>query len=164
LPNKFYLGIKETFFLNFPAPMLNSFPEYKISLSYSKIIGQINPTIMYLPHPGDIHQDHKAVYRAALVASRPQGNNKIHSIYCYEALSETEWAPHQEKAFIPNCYINVTETFSNKLTAMSFFMSQLKQYPHPRSLEALEALSKFRGATINVNNAEAFIIERKIIL
>jgi len=158
-----YLGVKKTFFLDFPAPALNSFPEYKMSLAYSKIIQQLNPGIIYLPHPGDIHQDHKAVYRSALVSSRPQGDNNIHSILCYETLSETEWAPSQERPFIPNCYVDVTKTFRKKMEAMSFFKSQLKQYPHSRSIESLEALSKFRGATIHVNNAEAFIIERKIV-
>ena len=160
-----YLGVKDTFFLEFPAPALNAFPEYQISLAYSKIINEISPSIIYLPHPGDIHQDHKAVYRSALVALRPQGNNnRIHSVYCYETLSETEWSPSQEKPFVPNCYVDVTATFRKKLEAMSFIKSQLKEFPNPRSLEALEALSKFRGSTVNVNNAEAFVIERKIIL
>lgn len=157
-----YLGVKQTFFLDFPAPALNAFPEYKISIAYSEIMNKLNPDILYIPHAGDIHQDHKAIYRSALVSSRPQNNNKIRAIYCYETLSETEWAPSQERYFIPNCFVDVTKTFDMKMKAMCFFKSQLKEFPHSRSLEAMEALSKFRGATINVNNAEAFITERLI--
>src|SRR5690554_4089477 len=54
------LGIKETYFLDFPAPALNAFPEFKISLELSKIFQKFSATHLYLPHPGDIHQDHKA--------------------------------------------------------------------------------------------------------
>ncbi|GHT77964.1 PIG-L domain-containing protein [Bacteroidia bacterium] len=159
-----FLGVTDTIFLDFPAPALNSFPEYKISLAFSKIMKNIRPTILYLPHHGDMHQDHKAIYRAALVSARPQGENKILSILSYETLSETEWAPMQEKAFIPNCFIDVSSTFDAKLKAMSYYKSQLKQFPHSRSIEAIEALAKYRGSTIGVERAEAFMIERQILI
>lgn len=157
-----YLGVKETYFMDFPAPALNAFPEYKISIEVSKIINKVKPNIMYLPHPGDLHQDHKAVYRASLVAARPQGNYCVEEIYCYETLSETEWAPYQEKSFIPNVFIDVTEFFEHKLEAMRFFKSQIKEFPHTRSTETFEALAKYRGATVGVKRAESFIVERII--
>jgi LmbE family N-acetylglucosaminyl deacetylase len=157
-----FLGVKETIFYDFPAPALNAFPEYKISLIFSEIFKNVRPTILYIPHHGDIHQDHKAIHRAALVAARPQGENKILSILSYETLSETEWAPMHEKAFVPNCFVDVSNTFDIKLKAFLFYKSQVKQYPHSRSTEALEALAKYRGATIGVERAEAFVIERQI--
>jgi LmbE family N-acetylglucosaminyl deacetylase len=157
-----YLGVKETFLLDFPAPALNAFPEYKVSIVLSKIINQIRPSILYIPHPGDLHQDHKAIYRASLVAARPQNDYSIKEIYCYETLSETEWAPYQEKAFIPNVFNDVSNFFDQKLEAMRFFKSQIKEFPHTRSTETFEALAKFRGATVGVNRAESFIVERII--
>ncbi|WP_185204971.1 PIG-L deacetylase family protein [Chryseobacterium sp. C3] len=160
-----FLGVKETIFLEFPAPALNAFPEFKISLEISMIIQKIRPTHLYLPHPGDMHQDHKAVYRASLVSARPQGeDHKVLNIYCYETLSETEWTPMQEKAFVPNHFVDVTDVFDKKTEAMKFFKSQIKQFPHSRSLETFRALAMYRGATIGVERAEAFIVERQIIL
>ncbi len=157
------LGVKETVFLDFPAPALNAFPEYKISIEIAKVFQKFCPTHLYLPHPGDIHQDHKAIYRAALVAARPQGKHKIAYIYCYETLSETEWTPMQEKPFVPNHFVDVTDVFHQKAAAMNCFQSQVKGFPHSRSLEAFEALAKYRGATVGVERAEAFIVERQII-
>lgn len=157
-----FLGIKETIFLEYPAPALNAYPEYKISLKIAKIFEKIKPSYLYLPHPGDIHQDHKAVYRSSLVAARPQGEHKISKILCYETLSETEWTPMHEKPFVPNYFVNVSDVFVNKIRAMKFFGSQLKKFPHSRSLEAFEALASYRGATIGVEKAEAFILEREI--
>ena len=157
-----FLGVKETIFCDFPAPALNAFPEYKISLAFSEIFNNIQPTILYIPHHGDIHQDHKAIHRAALVSARPQGKNKLLSILSYETLSETEWTPMHEKAFVPNCFIDVSNVFDMKLKAFSFYKSQIREFPHSRSIEALEALAKYRGATIGVERAEAFVIERQI--
>lgn len=157
------LGVKKTIFLEFPAPSLNAFPEYKISVELSKIFQEFCPTHLYLPHPGDIHQDHKAIYRASLVAARPQGNNVISFIYCYETLSETEWTPMHEKPFVPNHFVDVSSVFNSKIDAMKCFASQLKAFPHSRSIETFEALAKYRGATIGVKRAEAFIVERQII-
>lgn len=158
------LGVKETIFLDFPAPALNAFPEFKISLEMLKLFQNYKPDTLYLPHPGDIHQDHKAIYRASLVAARPQGNSKISSILCYETLSETEWTPMHEKPFVPNHFVNVEDSFSLKIEAMKCFKSQIKEFPHPRSVEAFEALAKYRGSTVCVNRAEAFIVERQIIV
>jgi len=158
------VGVKETIFLDFPAPALNAFPEYKISLELSKVFQEFKPTHLYLPHPGDIHQDHKAVYRAALVAARPQGQNVIKNIYCYETLSETEWTPMQERSFVPNHFVDVTDVFHKKEEAMSCFKSQIKIFPHSRSLETFEALAKYRGATVGVERAEAFVVERQIVI
>lgn len=157
------LGITETIFLEHPAPALNAFPEYKISVELSKIFSNFLPTHLYLPHPGDIHQDHKAIYRSALVAARPQGNHIISNIYCYETLSETEWTPMHEKPFVPNHFVDVTAVFNSKITAMNCFASQLKSFPHSRSIETFEALAKYRGATVGVARAEAFIVERQIL-
>lgn len=159
-----YLGVEKTFFLDFPAPALNTFPEYKISLSISKIFNEIKPNILYLPHPGDMHQDHKAIYRASLVSARPLGDHKITNIYIYETLSETDWTPMNESAFIPNHFVNVTDVFDEKVKAMKFFKSQLRNFPHSRSIEALEALAKLRGSTVGVERAEAFTVERQIKL
>lgn len=157
------LGVSKTIFLDFPAPALNAFPEYRISIELSKIFHENFPTHLYLPHPGDIHQDHKAIYRSALVAARPQGKNIVKNIYCYETLSETEWTPMHEKPFVPNHFVDVTDVFQNKLEAMQCFATQLKSFPHSRSIEAFEALAKYRGATVGVERAEAFVVERQIV-
>ncbi len=159
------IGVSKTYFLDFPAPALNAFPEYKISIEFSKIFTQLRPTHLYLPHPGDLHQDHNAIYKAALVSARPQGLHKIPNIYCYETLSETEWAPMQgNNSFIPNSFIEISNYFNHKIRAMQSYKSQLRDFPHPRSIETLEALSKFRGATVGVDKAEAFSVERLLVL
>lgn len=158
------LGVKETYFEDFPAPALDQFPQYKISEYISGLIKKLDIGILYIPHRGDIHNDHKVIYDAALVAARPNGTNKIRKILAYETLSETEWAhPFANDAFIPTHFEIIEEDiFEAKLAAMRCYASQLREFPSSRSLEALTSLAKLRGSTVNTHRAEAFMIVRSI--
>lgn len=157
------LGVKETFFYDFPAPRLETSPSYLISIELNKLIVKLNIDTLYLPHRGDMHKDHGVIFFAALVAARPINNCPVKKIYTYETLSETEWAaPFGNDVFIPNVFEDVTEFLDLKFEAMKCFKSQLKEYPHSRSLKALEGLSIVRGVTVGVEKAEAFALIRDI--
>jgi hypothetical protein len=49
-----------------------------------------------------------------------------------------------------------------KFLALNSYHEELRDYPHSRSLEAVEALAKYRGASVGVSAAEAFKVERII--
>lgn len=151
------LGVTETRFLDFPAPDLDLISLAEISEAISKIIIELKIETLYLPHRGDIHHDHKAVYNAGMVAARPLVNNSVRRVFSYETLSETEWSdPFGDDFFIPTTFVDITDVFSYKLEAMKCFESQLREFPNPRSLKAIEALSNFRGCMVGYKNAEAF--------
>lgn len=158
------LGVEKTYFLELPAPALDAYPGYKISLKINEIIAECEPDTVFIPHRGDSHKDHGRIHDAAMVACRPRGNYKVKHVYAYETLSETEWGePIQSEYFIPTKYISYTEVeFNEKLVAMQCFTSQLAPFPASRSLEAIEALAKYRGATISKPRAEAFEVLRDI--
>ncbi|MCX6235998.1 MAG: PIG-L family deacetylase [Bacteroidia bacterium] len=157
------LGVKETIFFDYPAPELDVISKAAISSSISELITRLKIEILFIPHRGDIHHDHHIVFNAALVAARPVGNYTIKTIYAYETLSETEWAaPYTNDAFIPNHFVNIERYMPYKLEAMSYYTGQLRVFPNPRSIEAIEALAKFRGATVGLNRAEAFMTIRTI--
>lgn len=155
------LGIKKTYFLDYPTVKLDTIPLKELIEAISKVVNEVKPEIVYIPHKGDINKDHRLVFEASLVAIRPI-NHKIRRILSYETLSETEWGRPLEP-FIPNLYIDISETFEKKIGAMKAYESELRQYPHPRSLEIIEALAKKRGSEIGVNFAEAFMLVREII-
>lgn len=158
------LGVKETRFFEFYAPELDITYNASISIKIAALIKEWGITDLFLPHRGDIHHDHGVVFNAALVAARPVDNYTVKNIYCYETLSETEWAPpFGDDAFIPNHFINVEEEMTFKLEAMKCFKSQLRPFPSTRSLETIDALAKFRGATVGFKRAEAFMTIRTIL-
>ena len=78
-----FLGVNKTYFLDFPAPRLDTIPSYKLSLEFEKIIREHQITDLYIPHRGDIHKDHRITYEAALVSSRPINDNPVKRIYSY---------------------------------------------------------------------------------
>lgn len=157
------LGVKETIFLDFPSVMLEQVPRYRINDEIVKVIQKVKPDVVYIPHFGDMQKDHQIIAEASMVAVRPKYEHRIKEVYAYETLSETEWNnPHSSNAFMPNVYSDISNYLDKKLEAMECFESQLSDFPNPRSLEAIEALAKYRGSTINVKAAEAFVLIRGI--
>ena len=82
-----------------------------------------------------------------MVATRPVGFGKsIEIVAAYETLSETHWnAPHIEPNFTPNWVIDISNNIEQKIEALKCYASQISTFPGPRSVEAVEALAKFRG-------------------
>jgi len=160
------LGVHKTVFRELPAALLPEQPIYKINKVIDELINEIQPSILFIPFIFDLHRDHREISYAANVAWRPTGNTgkTIKEIYMYETLSETHWNIHQlEGGFLPNVYFDISgEYLQKKLQALEKYTSQIRKFPDARSLEALESLAKFRGCTIGVEAAEAFILVRKI--
>lgn len=159
-----YLNVTETFWFDLPAPQLEQYPQYKIATLINELIKKLNVETLYIPHKGDLHMDHGAIYNACLVAARPVPGQCVKTIKSYETLSETEWGhPTVEAAFIPTCFSLLTAgDFKNKIEAMKFFESQLKEFPSTRSIKAIEHLASLRGAYVGHEHAEAFMVIRDI--
>jgi N-acetylglucosamine malate deacetylase 1 len=158
------LKVTETHFLDFPAPKLDTVPGHALADGIRQVIQRLQPEIVFLPYGGDIHLDHRAVYFATLVAARPSSVCPVRELLCYETLSETEWAPVAGGAgFTPTVFINITEQLDTKLKAMACYKTQLKEPPHPRSLEVIKAQASLRGATVGFQAAEAFVLERMTV-
>ena len=157
------LSVTETRFLDFPAPELDLISIAELSMAIKKVIEEFKIETIYLPHRGDIHHDHKAIFNAGLVAARPNKDNSVKRIYSYETLSETEWAaPFGDDAFIPDLFVNISEVFFAKLEAIKCYKSQLRDFPNPRSLKSVESLANLRGSTVGFTHAEAFMTIRII--
>jgi LmbE family N-acetylglucosaminyl deacetylase len=158
------LGVKKVFFEDFPAPALDQFPLYKMAETILCIINEVEADTLYIPFRGDIHNDHKLIFDASMIAARPVGNYSVKRIYAYETLSETEWAyPFAGDYFVPTVFEKLeVNDFSAKLEAMKCYKSQLRVFPNSRSLEALEALAMFRGSTVTFERVEAFMLIREI--
>lgn len=158
------IGVKQTFFLDLPVVAINQVPVSEINEKMLEIVKIVDPEIAFIPHKGDIHTDHVEVAKSAMVALRPVTAPNLKAIYAYETLSETEWnIPAVENAFIPNVWSDITNYLEIKLQAMNCYQTQIKEFPHPRSLEAIEALAKYRGSNICVKYAESFMLIRSLL-
>ena len=158
------LGVKKTIFMDFPAAMIETVPRYELNDAFIKLIKDIAPQQVYIPHRGDMQLDHKMVVDAAMVALRPKYKHVPQKILSYETLSETGWdIPNPTNEFIPNVYNDISEFLNKKIEAMKAFSSQLADFPNARSIESIKALANYRGATVSLNAAEAFELIREIL-
>ncbi len=158
------LGVENVYFLDFPAPRLDTLPGHVLADRLTRIVRELQPSTIYTPHWGDLHSDHKAVYWATMVAARPNGTTHVERLLCYETLSETEWGtPPSGNAFVPDVFVDISDFLSTKLAAMACYRTQLKEHPNSRSLRSVEALATFRGAIVGLKAAEAFVLVREIV-
>jgi N-acetylglucosamine malate deacetylase 1 len=72
------------------------------------------------------------LFDAALVATRPM-EEFIEAVYAFETSSSTEWA--HLRSFVPDTSVDISSTLEEKIAAMARYESELRDYPHPRSLE-----------------------------
>ncbi len=156
------LGVSGTTFLDFPAPALDTIPGYKLADAIGDVVRSRRPSVVYLPHLGDLHIDHRAVAQATLVATRPIDNCSVRRLLCYETLSETEWGCPGHEVFVPTVFVDISAYLSTKLEAMKYYQIQLKEPPHSRSLQSIENLARLRGAAVGLHAAEAFMLIREI--
>lgn len=157
------LGVEKTFFLEFPSIALETVPRHQLNGDLMKVFAEVQPQVVYIPHFGDMQKDHALVSEAAMVCVRPKYEYIVEKVYAYETLSETEWnIPCATNAFIPQRYVDITQTLEKKFALLKCYQSQIAEFPNPRSIEAVEALAKYRGATVGVKAAEAFAVVREI--
>jgi len=158
------LGVSETHFLRFPAARLDTVPHGEVNAALARLLAEIAPDTLLLPFGGDIHIDHQLTFASSLVAARPNRPSYPARLYAYETLSETNWnAPYLAPSFVPTLFVDIAATLQRKLDAMRAFASQLRSFPNERSIEALEALARLRGATVHRAAAEAFVVVREVI-
>lgn len=128
----------------------------------SKIVKEINPDIVYTHHSGDLNIDHQRTSEAVIISCRPI-ENKVGAIYMFETLSSTEMAGFKAAtAFLPNMFVDISNELNTKLKAMSKYKSELRNFPHPRSLKTIGYNAKVWGSKINTKAAEAFYVFRSI--
>ena len=158
------MGIKNTIILEYPPVELPHENIRKLTGSFNDLIQKLKPEVVYIPFYGDMHTDHYIVANSAMVALRPLVAPFVKYIYSYETLSETGWNfPTADKAFIPNIFSDISEFINDKINAMKMYDTKIKEDPHPRSVEGIRALAKYRGGTIGVDYAEAFMCVRALL-
>jgi N-acetylglucosamine malate deacetylase 1 len=124
-------------------------------------IDRLKPHVVFTHHTGDLNVDHQIVHEAVLVACRPVPGQSVKNLYFFEVPSATEWrvsgAPFQ-----PNHFVDISATLAQKRDALAAYDDEMRPFPHARSIRAVEALAVWRGATVGVNAAEAFMVGRQI--
>lgn len=149
--------------LGLPATKLHDIDFSDLISKISSVINEVKPEIVYMVNRSDIHTDHQIAAKAIISCTKSFRYPFIKRILMYECISETEIAPTlPENVFVSNVFSDITEYIDEKIEIMNIYKSEVQEVPMPRSIENIKALARFRGSTVNVEYAEAFMLIRDL--
>lgn len=144
-------------------------------LSVVRAIRAFRPTLLLIPPPIERHPDHEAVHRLARAAAFLSGLQKVITTH-----NGAMQAPHRPSRMLcfqqqydfprePSIYVDITETFDDKMRSIKAFTSQFylpdlytSDEPstfisRPEFLSEIESRAAYFGSRIGVRYAEAFL-------
>jgi LmbE family N-acetylglucosaminyl deacetylase len=147
--------------LNFPTAQLDQVPMSDLVAAISNVFKAFQPDEVFVPHPSDVHTDHRIVFDAVASCTKWFRHPSIKRVLAYETISETDFGLGISQVFQPNVMINIEPYLADKLRAMEIYASELSEFPFPRSHKAIQALATLRGAASGFVAAEAFELLRE---
>jgi N-acetylglucosamine malate deacetylase 1 len=153
------LGVDDVRFLRFPDQQLDTLTLTSIITPIEAVVREVRPQIVYCQHGGDVNRDHELLFKAILVATRPT-EDFIEVVCAFDTASSTEWA--YPRMFVPDTWVDIAATLDRKLEAMACYRSELREYPHPRSLQGLRNKAHAWGNQCCMDAAETFMTIRRV--
>jgi N-acetylglucosamine malate deacetylase 1 len=157
------LGTTSLELLQFPDNRLDSVDLLDVIKVVEAFFDKYKPQTIYTHWPFDLNVDHRVVSEAVQTACRAVPESIIEQVLFFEVPSSTEWRLSGGRSFEPTYFVEVSDTLEAKRRALSAYASEMRAPPHPRSLEAVESLARWRGASVGVAAAEAFVLGRSLV-
>jgi LmbE family N-acetylglucosaminyl deacetylase len=150
---------------SYPDNRMDSIDLLDVVKSVERVIADFRPERVYTHHPGDLNVDHRVTNQAVVTACRPMPGQLVRSLLFFEVPSSTEWQTSSicGSTFSPNWFVPISGTMDIKLAALRAYSSEMRSFPHPRSLDAVQHLARWRGASVGETAAEAFMLCRTIL-
>jgi LmbE family N-acetylglucosaminyl deacetylase len=155
------LGVTDWVHLDLPDMRLDTLAHVDLNRVVEQQVREFAPDVVYAPHP-DVNLDHETLFRSIAVATRPVPGQRVRRVLTYAPTSSTEWTPAGLNWFVPNWFVDITETFERKLAAFRCYTTEHRPYPHPRAERALRAHAEYHGASAGCEYAEPFVLVRSV--
>ena len=152
------IGVKDVFVHDFPDNRFDSIDLLDIVKVVEKFKNKVKPEIIFTHHENDLNADHEITFRAVLTATRPLKEEVVKEIYSFEVISSTEWK--FPLTFSPQIFFDISQTLELKIKAMAVYKSELREFPHPRSLKGIELAAQNWGMRVGLSYVEAFQLIR----
>jgi N-acetylglucosamine malate deacetylase 1 len=157
------LGTTNLELLEFPDNRMDSVDLLDVVKAIEAFLARSKPHTVYTHWPFDLNVDHRIVSEAVQTACRPVPQSMLEQMLFFEVPSSTEWSVCAGKAFEPNHFVEASATLDLKIQALAIYASEMRPWPHPRSFEGVESLARWRGASVGMKAAEAFVLGRALI-
>jgi N-acetylglucosamine malate deacetylase 1 len=157
------LGATSIKLLDFPDNRMDSLDRLDVVKAIEDEIDRLQPHTVATHHCGDVNIDHRIIHEAVVTACRPHPGHSVRRMLAFEIASSTEWQPPGSNvSFQPNWFEDVSATLTNKLEALNVYQSEMREWPHARSLKNIEHMARCRGSSVGCDAAEAFILLREL--
>ena len=158
------LGAQSVSFGEFPDNRMDSVDLLDIVQFVEKHVYHHKPEVILTHHVSDLNIDHRLVHQAVVTACRPQPGHLVKTLLFFEVSSSTEWqTPASASVFAPNWFVDINPYMAKRMHALEAYVDEIRPWPHSRSLKAIEYLARWRGATVGVEAAEAFMLGRMLV-
>ena len=157
------LGVRNIYYGELPDMKLDITPHVRINQVIEDVIDKVQPDTVFTHFWGDVNCDHQNVYKSTLVSVRPVMGQVVKELYCYRVPSSTEWTPNKaDTMFMPNYFVDIEQFAEQKYKAFACYTTELRDYPHPRSVQYLRETDKAAGLKVGLLAAEEFMLLRKL--
>lgn len=156
------LGVISMQNLNFPDNKMDTVSLLDVTQAVESKITEIQPTIIYTHHVGDLNIDHQITHKAVMTACRPQPGFCVKEIYTFEVLSSTEWQTPGLMPFIPNVFVDISAHIDIKREVLKAYSEEMCESPHSRNAGNVIDHASVRGCAVGIEYVEAFVSVREI--
>jgi len=157
------LSIADVRFHRLPDNRFDQVPLLDVVKLIEEHKAQFRPDLVYTNTAVDLGIDQRTTCQAVLTAFRPQPGDLRSELLAFEVRASTEWEfGFTGQAFVPNCFVDIADTLEAKLQALRALNTELRAWPHARSIEAVMHHARSRGASVGLQAAEAFALMRSI--
>lgn len=118
---------------------------HELIMKIEEAVAKVKPDLVFLNHPDDVHQDHRALANAGISATR-----YIKEVLFYEVPTTVD--------FEPRVFVDINDTLQKKLDLLRIHASQVDRtkVANLTILESAQACATFRGYQGRVKFAEGF--------
>ena len=157
------LGVQSVNLLDYPDNRMDSVDFLEVVKSLEKYIRKYKPNVVVTHFANDLNIDHNIIHQAVVTACRPKPGFHVKRILSFEVPSATEWqSPLSQPNFVPNWFEDISDTLELKDKALDAYKNEMREWPHTRSIKAVEHLARWRGASAGCEAAESFMLVRNI--
>ncbi|WP_127452725.1 PIG-L deacetylase family protein [Streptomyces sp. B29(2018)] len=147
---------------DFPDNAFDTAPRLAITQTVEAAVARCKPQILYTHSAADLSLDHRITAEAVAAATRPQPGRSVATVLAWEVRSATEWGTGVP--FRPTWFQPLTEQdLTVKEQALKAYASEMRPWPHTRSVRAVLAAARLRGAQVGHEAAEAFEVVRHTV-
>jgi LmbE family N-acetylglucosaminyl deacetylase len=159
-----FMGFTRHWLHEFPDNRFDSVDLLDLVKTVERTKREVRPEVVYTHFQNDLNVDHRLTSAAVLTACRPLAGETVREILSFEIPSSTEWVSPVDGGgyFRPNVFVEVEATLERKIDAMRLYEGEVREYPHPRSPEALRVIAQRWGVASGRRAAEAFMLVRRI--